>query len=207
MSQERGVIHNVFFRGVKSERIYLDPVANTTCWHRFKPSKTVRNNRNLQISPKKYQSTVYDFLGAEEIENNLYFLDCSQLRIHLYELWYEYKHNAYQDYDQSDLNYTVDEQKWRHNQRRLEHLVENYAFGDFSLDIQFAFKTLGVLPNSKSKYMYWTIGQNTSKSEQDCAVWDTFQSIILPKISLPFVTKMKDDNCYILGFETNRSLK
>ena len=51
-------------------------------------------------------------------------------------------------------NYLVDEKKWLHNLRRLEVLVQNYAFGDFSLDIPFAFKTLGVLPNSKSKYMY-----------------------------------------------------
>lgn len=207
MSQERGVIHDVIFRGEQSQRIYLDPVANTTCWHRFKPSNTVRNNRNLQISPKKYQSMVYDFLGCSDIENNLYFLDCSQLRTHLYELWHEYKHNAYQNYDHSDSNYLVDEEKWIHNLRRLEFLVQNYAFGDFSLDIQFAFKTLGVSPNSKSKYMYWTIGQKTSKSEQDCDVWDTFQAIILPKISVPYITKTKEDNCYILGFEINRSLK
>ena len=110
-------------------------------------------------------------------------------------------------YGYSDSNYLVDEEKWIHNLRRLEFLVQNYAFGDFSLDIQFAFKTLGVLPNSKSKYMYWTIGQKTNKSDQDCDVWDTFQSIVLPKISVPYITKGKENNCYILGFEINRSLK
>jgi hypothetical protein len=202
VTQERGVVHTVNFRGQLTQRIYLDPVANTTCWHRFKHARTVRNNRNLQIFPKKYQSVAYEFLGGNDIENNLYFLDSSQLRAHLYELWHEYKHNSYQNYDQSDSNYLVDEKKWLHNLRRLEVLVQNYAFEDFSLDIPFAFKTLGVLPNSKSKYMYWTIGQKTSKSQQDCDVWDTFQSIILPNISIPYITKNPIDSSYILGFES-----
>ena len=42
MGQERGVIHNVIFRGQKPNGCIFDPVANTTCWHRIKPSKTVR---------------------------------------------------------------------------------------------------------------------------------------------------------------------
>jgi hypothetical protein len=200
MSQTRGVVHSISYRGEKAERVYFDPVANTTCWHRNKPSKTVRNNRNLQIFPKKWQSIIYDFLGGKSMDDNIYFLDVASLRTHLYELWHEYKHNTFQNYDQSDAVYEVNENQWSRSLRRLDSLVENYGFGNYSLNISFAFKTLGVKPGSKNKYMYWTIGQKTSKSNQDCDVWDAFQAIILPKISVPHLTKKIADGTYILGF-------
>ena len=201
MSQERGVVHKVIFRGRAAERVYFDPVANTTCWHRIKPSKTVRNNRNLQIFPKKWQSVIYDFLGGESMDENLYFLDVSSLRTHLYDLWYEYKHNAFQSYDQADPLYEVNEETWERNLRRLDALVETYGFGNYSIDIPFAFKTLGVRPGSANKYMYWTIGKKTAKAQQDCDVWDAFQAIILPKISIPQLTKIEgQDREFVLGF-------
>ena len=200
MSQERGVVHKVIFRGRAAERVYFDPVANTTCWHRIKPSKTVRNNRNLQIFPKKWQSVIYDFLGGESMDENLYFLDVSSLRTHLYDLWYEYKHNAFQSYDQADPLYEVNEETWERNLRRLDALVETYGFGNYSIDIAFAFKTLGVKPGSANKYMYWTIGKKTAKAQQDCDVWDAFQAIILPKLSVPYITRGRDQKEFVLGF-------
>ena len=200
MSQTRGVVHSIIYRGEKAERVYFDPVANTTCWHRNKPSKTVRNNRNLQIFPKKWQSVIYDFLGGKSIDDNIYFLDVTSLRAHLYELWHEYKHNSSQEYDQNDLMYVVNEDQWSRNLRRLDALVDMYGFGNYSLHISFAFKTLGVVPGSKNKYMYWTIGQKTSKAKQDCDVWDTFQSIILPGLSIPHLTKNLVNGSFILGF-------
>jgi len=208
MSQERGVVHKVIFRGQEADRVYFDPVANTTCWHRIKPSKTVRNNRNLQIFPKKWQSVIYEFLGGDSMDENLYFLDVSSLRTHLYDLWYEYKHNAFQSYDQEDPLYEVNEETWERNLRRLDALVEMYGFGNYSIDIAFAFKTLGVKPGSKNKYMYWTIGQKTAKAQQDCDVWDAFQAIILPKLSVPILTKFDGVGAnYILGFEIKRTTK
>ena len=189
MSRERGIVHPVVFRGVPAECVFFDPVANTTCWHRIKPSKTVRNNRNLQIFSKKWQPVIYEFLGGNLMDKNLYFLDVNSLRTHLYDLWYEYKHNAFQSYDQEDPLYEVNEETWARNLRRLDALVETYGFGNYSIDIAFAFKTLGVRPGSKNKYMYWTIGKKTAKAQQDCDVWDAFQAIILPKISVPILVK------------------
>ena len=205
MSQERGIVHTVNYRGEKSERMYFDPVANTTCWHRIKLSKTVRNNRNLQIFPKKWQSVIYEFLGKQTMDDNIYFLDVASLRTHIYELWHEYKHNAIQTYDQTDPMYEVNEEQWKRNLRRLDALVDTYGFGNYSLNISLAFKTLGVKPGSKNKYMYWTIGQKTSKARQDCDVWDAYQAIILPKISVPHLTKLSsDEQHFILGFEMRR---
>ena len=120
MSRERGIVHPVIFRGQEAECVFFDPVANTTCWHRIKPSKTVRNNRNLQIFLKKWQSVIYDFLEGESMDENLYFLDVNSLRTHLYDLWYEYKHNAFQSYDQADPLYEVNEETWERNLRRLD---------------------------------------------------------------------------------------
>jgi hypothetical protein len=201
MSQERGVIHNVNFRGQPAERIYLDPVANTTCWHRIKPAKTVRNNRNLQICPKKWQEVTYQFLGGTSIDDNMYLLNVDNLRIHLYALWHEYKNNHIQSYDHSDEEYEVTEEQWEKNRRRLDALVDTYAFGNYSNDVSFAFKTLGVIPGSVNNYMYWTIGKKTAKAEQDCDTWDAFQSIILPKLSVPHMTKhLHEPKIYYLGF-------
>lgn len=208
MSQERGVIHRIQFRGHLAERIYLDPVANTTCWHRIKASKTVRNNRNLQISPKKWQEFIYDFLGGDSINENLYLLNVDNLRIHLYSLWHEYKGNHIHVYDQSDFDYEVSEEQWERNRRRLDALVDTYGFGNYSNDVSFAFKTLGVIPGSANKYMYWTIGKKTAKAEQDCDTWDAFQSIILPKISVPHMTKdPHNPNTYYLGFSLRADLE
>ena len=202
MTQERGVLHAINFRGKPTVRMYFDPVANTTCWHRIKPSITVRNNRNLQICPKKWQGVVYDFLGLDSIDQNIYWLNVGNLRQHLYALWFEYKENFFQSYDQLDMLYEVNEEQWQRSLRRLDALVDTYAFGNYSNDINFAFKTLGVIPGSANKYMYWTIGQKTAKAEQDCACWDAFQAIILPKLSVPHLTKcpMKA-NTFYLGFE------
>lgn len=207
MSQERGVVHDVQYRGQSAKRVYFDPVANTTCWHRIKPSKTVRNNRNLQIFPKKWQAVIFDFLGGNSMDENLYFLDVNSLRGHLYELWHEYKHHAHQNYDQDDPLYEVSEETWERNLRRLDALVESYGFGNYSIDIAFALKTLGVQPGSANKYMYWTIGKKTAKAKQDCDVWDAFQSIILPKLSVPYMTKVTgDDNTFYFGFEKRRGI-
>lgn len=208
MSQERGVIHNINFRGLPAERIYLDPVANTTCWHRIKPAKTVRNNRNLQICPKKWQQVIYQFLGKDSINGNIYVLNVGNLRTHLYALWREYKCNQIQEYDQSDENYEVTEEQWEKNRRRLDALVDTYAFGNYSNDVSFAFKTLGVIPGSANKYLYWTIGQKTAKAKQDCDTWDAFQSIILPKLSVPHITKHPHDpEIYYVGFSLKDDLK
>jgi hypothetical protein len=200
MSQARGTVHSIIYRGKKAERVFFDPVANTTCWHRNKPSKTVRNNRNLQIFPKKWQSVIYDFLGGDSIDNNIYFLDVGSLRAHLYELWHEYKHNSYQNYDQTDPMYEVNEDQWSRSLRRLDALVDKYGFGNYSNNLSFAFKTLGVKQGSKNKYMYWTIGQKTAKARQDCDVWDAFQAIILPGLSVPHLTKNLENGNFILGF-------
>tara|TARA_B110001452_G_scaffold216120_1_gene187434 strand:- start:28 stop:651 length:624 start_codon:yes stop_codon:yes gene_type:complete len=201
MSQERGVVHSVIYRGKKAERVYFDPVANTTCWHRIKPAKTVRNNRNLQIFPRKWRDVIFEFLGSDSMDDNIYYLDVTSLRAHLYDLWHEYKHNSFQNYDQNDPMYEVNEGQWHRSLRRLDTLVETYGFGNYSLNISFAFKTLGVKPDTTNKYMYWTIGQKTSKSDQDCDVWDAFQCIILPNISVPHLTKSLEDNSFILGFK------
>jgi hypothetical protein len=200
MCQERGVVHKVNFRGYEAERVYFDPVANTTCWHRIKMSKTVRNNRNLQIFPKKWRMVMYEFLGGETMDENLYFLDVTSLRTHLYDLWYEYKHNTFQNYYEGDPLYEVNQETWERNLRRLDALVATYGFDNYSIDIAFAFKTLGVKPNSVNKYMYWTIGQRTAKAQQDCDVWDAFQSIILPNLSQPFLTKGRNQGEFLLGF-------
>ncbi|MDA1131257.1 MAG: hypothetical protein O3B00_07140 [archaeon] len=202
MSQERGIVHTVNFRGEAAQRMYFDPVANTTCWHRNKPAKTVRNNRNLQICPKKWQQTVYEFLGSQSITENLYFLNVSSLREHLYALWYEYKHNALQSYDQTEPVYEVNNEQWHRSLRRLDALVDTYGFENYSNDISFAFKTLGVIPGTPNNYMYWTIGQKTAKAKQDCDVWDAFQAIILPKLSVPHLTKDPNTpHTYYLGFD------
>ena len=201
MSQERGVVHSVIYRGKKAERVYFDPVANTTCWQRIKPAKTVRNNRNLQIFPRKWRDVIFEFLGSDSMDDNIYYLDVTSLRAHLYDLWHEYKHNSFQNYDQNDPMYEVNEGQWHRSLRRLDTLVETYGFGNYSLNISFAFKTLGVKPDTTNKYMYWTIGQKTSKSDQDCDVWDAFQCIILPNISVPHLTKSLEDNSFILGFK------
>ena len=208
MDQERGVVHIINFRGKSSERMYFDPVANTTCWHRNKLSKTVRNNRNLQICPKKFQETMYEFLGKQEIDKNLYMLNVSNLREHLYSLWHEYKHNPFQSYDQTDMNYEVTENQWKRSLRRLDALVDTHAYGNYANDIFFALKSLGVKPGSANNYMYWTIGQRTAKSKQDTACWDAFQAIILPKISVPHLTKDSTlPHTYYLGFEKKSGIE
>ena len=200
MSQSRGEVHSIVYRGKKVERVYFDPVANTTCWHRIKPAKTVRNNRNLQIFPRKWRDLIFEFLGGDSMDDNIYYLDVTTLRAHLYDLWHEYKHNSFQNYDQTDPMYEVNEEQWHRSLRRLDTLVETYGFGNYSLNLSFAFKTLGVKPGTTNNYMYWTIGQKTSKAKQDCDVWDAFQAIILPGLSVPHLTKNLENGNFFLGF-------
>ena len=84
------------------------------------------------------------------------------------------------------------------NLRRLDALVETYGFGNYSIDIAFAFKTLGVKPGS-AKYMYWTIGKKTRKHNKIVMFGMLFKR--LPKISIPHLTKVRlDDSNFILGF-------
>ena len=141
------------------------------------------------------------------MDENLYFLDVNSLRGHLYELWHEYKHNAHQNYEEDDPLYEVNEETWERNLRRLDALVESYGFGNYSIDIAFALKTLGVQPGSANKYMYWTIGKKTAKAKQDCDVWDAFQSIILPKLSVPYMTKINgEEGTFFISFEKRRGI-
>ena len=122
------------------------------------------------------------------MENNLYFLDCSQLRTHLYELWYEYKHNAYQNYDHSDSNYVVDEKKWLHNMRRLEFLVQKYAFGDYNIAEDPASQMIREEEKKMNLDMIAHL-QDESKSDNEKACINAIKSLFETADELEFLNK------------------
>ena len=115
------------------------------------------------------------------MDENLYFLDVGSLRTHLYDLSYEYKHNAFQSYDQEDPLYEVNEETWERILRRLDALVETYGFGNYSIDIAFAFKTLGVKPGSATNTCTGPLGRKLRKHNKIVMFGMLFKRSFCPK--------------------------
>lgn len=211
MPQTSGVVSIRMIAGVNREIMYLDRITNAYCDHNIRtarPRGATRTNMVIQCTGNPGKAAAYAFLDNNDVNNNQFYLDVSNLKDHLNQLWSEYKFRFLQEYDQSRPAYVVDENKWRTHQDTLKNLIDNHNGGGWA-PILFRMIGVNIDPTSTGDAHFArdrprlapSAGTRTA-TDIDC--WRTFQQIALSELTIPYLVKM-NRNVFHLKFEVNQS--
>lgn len=211
MPQTSGIVSTRMIDGVNREIMYLDRITNAYCDRNIITARLrgpSRTNMVIQCTGNLGKAAAYAFLNNNDVINNQFYLDVSNLKDHLNQLWTEYKYTFLQEYDQTQPNYVVDEDKWNANRDALQTLVDNQSGGVWT-PILFRMIGVNVDPVSGSGDAHFardrpTLAPTITTTATDIECWRTFQQIALSELTIPYLVKM-NLNEFHLKFEVNQS--